>query len=475
MDMPRLPAPEYRARPLTPGIVHFGVGGFHRSHEAMYVHRLLQRGHGDEWAIVGVGTRPEDARMTEVLGEQDFLYVVDTRHQDGSSTAEVVGSILGHTMAADAPEEVLALLADPQVRIVSLTITEGGYHVDRASGRFVPDEDLRREIDSGGPVTSVFGMLTEGIAQRRAAGVPPFTVVSCDNIQDNGDVARAAAVGYAGMRSPELAAWIRDHVEFPSSMVDRITPVTTDEDVARVRDTYGWRDAWPVVAEPYTQWVLEDRFPAGRPRWEEVGVQMVPDVAPYERLKLRVLNGAHQALAYGGMLLGHTTVEEAVTDLDLRRWVGAYLTSEVVPTLDPVQGVDVAEYVESVLRRFANPAIGDTLERLATSATDRLSLFVLPVALERHDAGLQADRAIGICAMWWAAAVRAAAGDGTPVRDQVTIELAGRSTEPETFLEALPAVRSRPQLAASYLDACRVLLHDGVHAALEERPRSHEQ
>lgn len=174
----------------------------------------------------------------------------------------------------------------------------------RASGRFVPDEDLRRELESAGPATSVFGVLTGGIARRRAAGLPPFTVVSCDNIQDSGDVARAAAVGYAGMRGPELAAWIRDHVEFPSSMVDWITPVTTDEDVTRVHNTYGLRDAWPVVAEPYTQWVLEDRFPAGRPQWEDVGVQMVTDVAPYEKLKLRVLNVAHQALAYGGMLLG---------------------------------------------------------------------------------------------------------------------------------------------------------------------------
>lgn len=414
-----LPAPDYRSHALAVGIVHVGVGGFHRSHQASYVHELMRRGLGDDWAILGVGTRAEDARMRDVLVSQDGCYVLETRAADGSTSDEVIGSIVGHLLATEDRETVVSALTDPAVRIVTLTITEGGY-----------DEAAQR----GG--VSVFGLLCDALAARRAAGSRPFTVVSCDNIQHNGRVARRALLAFAADHDPELARWIEAEVAFPSSMVDRITPVTTPEDVIAVRERTGWADGWPVVAEPFVQWVLEDRFSAGRPRWEAVGVQLVDDVAPYEKLKLRILNGAHQAFAYAGLLLGHRAVHDAALDPDVRSFVGGYLEHEASATLDPVPGIDVPAYVETVLERFANPAIADTLERLAVAASDRIGGFVVPVALDLIRAGRAAPRAAAVVALWRTAAAEAAPA-GFTIADRVTSRLLADDAPPSSWLQAL--------------------------------------
>ncbi|MET7682057.1 mannitol dehydrogenase family protein [Streptomyces sp. NPDC005423] len=413
-----LPAPDYRARPLGVGIVHVGVGGFHRSHQAVYTHELMRRGLADDWAILGVGTRPDDVRMHQVLTAQNGCYVLEIRAADGSRRAEVIGSLVGHLQATDDPDAVVSALTDPAVRIVTLTITEGGY-----------DESAQQ----GG--VSVFGLLSDALAARWAAGTVPFTVVSCDNIQHNGQVARRALTTFAAGRDPELAAWIESEVAFPSSMVDRITPATTPSDVAAVREHTGWADEWPVVAEPFTQWVLEDRFPAGRPPWEEVGVQLVEDVAPYEKLKLRILNGAHQAIAYAGLLLGHRMVHEAAADTDVRAFVRGYLKREATGTLDRVPGIDVPEYVETVLGRFTNPAIADTLERLAVAATDRIGGFVIPVALDLLRARRPAPGAGAVVALWQAAG-REAERAGFVIADGTTARLVADDAPTTAWLDA---------------------------------------
>jgi mannitol 2-dehydrogenase len=293
--------------------------------------------------------------------------------------------------APDDPQAVVDRLVDERTRIVSLTITEGGYDLDTA--------DVAADVAGGSPPRTVFRYVVEALQRRRLAGVPPFTVLSCDNVQHNGVVARAAFAGYADLVDAELGEWIRSQVAFPSSMVDRITPATTDADRSLVLDRWGVADAAPVVAEPFAQWVLEDRFCCGRPELERVGAQLVDDVTPYEALKLRLLNGGHQAIAYAAALRGHRDVAEAVADPVVARLLEAYL-SEAVPTLPPVPGIDVAGYLASLRERFANRAIGDTVDRLCAFASDRIPAFVLPVVRDRLAQGLPVVASAAVVACW---------------------------------------------------------------------------
>jgi mannitol 2-dehydrogenase len=372
--------PAYDPSSVTTGIVHIGPGAFHRAHQAVYADELLARGHA-EWGICAVGLLPGDRAVGDALRRQEHRYVVALKHPDGALEGRVVGSVVEHLYAPDDPERVLRRMTDPRVRVVTLTITEGGYDVATA------------------PEGNAFGYLCEALRRRRAAGSPPFAVLSCDNIEANGDIARAAVTGWAARTDPDLAEWVRAEVPFPSCMVDRITPVTTDEDRALVHSTWGVADDVPVVAEPFRQWVVEDSFPAGRPPWEDVGVQVVPDVRPYEQLKLRLLNGGHQALAYVGVLLGHTFVHEAAADPLLQSLLRRYL-AEAATTLDPLPGVDVAAYQETLLERFGNPHIRDSLARICAFTSDRIPRFVSPVAEQRLAAGLPSPESAAVVASW---------------------------------------------------------------------------
>ena len=278
----QVPVPTYERSQVSTGIVHFGVGGFHRAHQAMYVDALMNTGAARDWGITGVGLLPGDRRMHEILHAQDCLYTLVVKEPDGTMQARVIGSIVDYLFAPDDPEEVLRVMSDPATRVVSLTITEGGYLVNQATGEFDADDpSIANDLQDGAVPSTAFGFVTEALARRRTAGIEPFTVMSCDNIQGNGEVAHKMMGAFARLKDPELAAWIEDHVAFPNSMVDRITPVTTDADRSVVAERFQVQDGWPVVCEPFTQWVLEDRFPAGRPAFEEVGVQLVPDVEPY--------------------------------------------------------------------------------------------------------------------------------------------------------------------------------------------------
>lgn len=398
-----LVAPSYRDQ-LTPGIVHLGVGAFHRSHQAVYLDELFRRGRALDWGVVGVGTTEHDRRLHDALARQDHLWTVETRGADGTPEHHVVGSHQEHLLAVDEPDAVLARLTDPRTRWVTLTITEGGYPVDPADLTLRADDalvtDLARVRRGAAPRTAV-GLLVAGLERRRRAGAPPYAVVSCDNLQHNGAIARAAVVGAAALVSPDLAAWVDEHVAFPSTMVDRITPATTPADVARVRAATGTDDACPVVAEPFRQWVLEDVPGLQRPPLEDVGVQVVADVAPYELLKLRVLNGGHQALAWPGLLLGHHHVHEAASDPDVLAFLERY-HAEVLPTLDPVPGEDPEAYAATVRARFAQPHLPDTLRRLAEHSTDRIPGFVLPAATEAVTAGAPVPATAALLACWWA-------------------------------------------------------------------------
>jgi mannitol-1-phosphate/altronate dehydrogenase len=369
--------PTYAREQLRPAIVHFGVGGFHRAHQAVYLDDIAERHISADWGEHGVGLLPGDRRMAAALIPQDCLFTVVERSAE-RDVARVVGSMGGYTFAPDNQENVLRRLADAATRIVSLTVTEGGYLVDDKTGVFDANHPaIQEDVDRTAPRT-VFGYIVAGLDRRRAAGVAPFTVLSCDNLQGNGSVARTAVVSFARLRDEPLAAWIEANVAFPNAMVDRITPQTTDADRAMVAATFGIADAWPVVTEPFRQWVIEDHFSTGRPPLEEVGVQIVADVHPYETMKLRLLNASHQAMAYLGYLAGYRYAHEVMGDPDFVTLLTRFMDGEVTPLLPPVPGIDLGAYKRTLLERFANPKIADTLARLATDGSDRMPKFVLP-------------------------------------------------------------------------------------------------
>jgi mannitol 2-dehydrogenase len=401
----RLPDDVARARydrtALTPGIVHIGVGHFHRAHQALAIDRLLELGLARDWAICGAGIMSDAERMASIMREQDCLYTLVEKDNDGSTHARVIGSIIDYIDGVADPEALIERLANEQTRIVTLTITEGGYNFDQTTGEFLEDDSaICADLQPGASPVTVFGFVIEALARRRSRGIPGFTILSCDNIQHNGDVAARAFLRFAELMDSDLASWMRDHVSFPNSMVDRITPGTTEQDVVDVEMLIGMRDAWPVVSEPFFQWVVEDTFPYGRPPLEEVGVQMVADVEPYEEMKIRILNGGHQVLCYFGFLSGFTYVHEAAADPAVGALMAAYMRTEALPTLHPVADIDFNDYVASGVRRFQNPAIKDTLARICAFTSDRIPKFLLPVVRDQLRSGGRIELSAGAVASW---------------------------------------------------------------------------
>ncbi len=379
--------PQYDRRGITPGVVHIGVGGFHRAHEAVYLDDLMAHGLGQEWGICGVGLRPADKAMQDALVPQDCLYTVVTRSAEGDA-ARVVGSLVRYLFAPEETQAVLAALAAPQTRIVSLTITEGGYNFNQATGEFQADHpDIQHDLQRPAQPVSVFGYLAEALDRRRRAGYAPFTVLSCDNVPQNGDMARKTLLAFAALRDPALHDWIAASVAFPNSMVDRITPQTTDADREMVRDEFGINDAWPVVCEPFRQWIIEDAFSNGRPPLERVGAQFTSDVHPYEMMKLRLLNAGHSAIGYLGWLAGYPYIHEIMADDLFREYLRRLMGQEVTPLLAPVPGINLAEYQATLLTRFANPTIKDQTARICLDGSSKVPKFVLPSLHEALAAG----------------------------------------------------------------------------------------
>jgi mannitol 2-dehydrogenase len=472
----RVSTPGYDRARLRAGIVHLGVGAFHRSHQAMYVDRLLERGAGQDWAICGVGVLPSDRRIADAMAAQDCLYTLVVKHADGTMDARVVGSIVEYLFAPADPGAVIEKMASETTRIVSLTVTEGGYNVDVATGEFdAADPDVVHDRQSASAPRTSFGLVTEALVRRRDRGLAPFAVVSCDNIQHNGDVARRSFAAFAALRDPRLGAWVEREVSFPNSMVDRITPVTTEEDRAEVARRFGVEDHWPVMCEPFAQWVLEDRFPLGRPPLEDVGVQLVEDVEPYEAMKLRLLNAGHQALAYLGHLAGHRLVHDAAQDPLLRRFLLSYMEEEASPTLQPVPGIDLDDYRHGLITRFSNPAVLDTLARLAVDGSERLPKWLLPVIRGGLAARRDVRRSIAVVAGW----ARYAEGvdeDGRPIavvdrrRERLTANARRQREDPLAFVadrEIFGDLVDDERFTAPYLATLASLHERGSRATLE--------
>ena len=472
---PNLSVPSYDRSNLTVGIVHFGVGGFHRAHQAMYVDRLMNAGGADDWGICGVGVLPTDAAMKTVMDNQDCLYTLVVKNPDGTREGRVVGSIIEYLLAPEDPEAVIEKMAAPGTRIVSLTITEGGYNFHHVTGEFDADNPaVAADLVPGAVPSTVFGLVTEALVRRRDRGLPPFTVMSCDNIQGNGDVAAKMFTAFARLRDPDLGGWVQENVAFPNSMVDRITPVTTDGDRAMVAEDFGVEDAWPVVCEDFEQWVLEDEFPLGRPAFDEVGVQVVDEVEPYELMKLRLLNASHQGLCYFGYLAGYRYAHEVCQDPLFARFLLDYMDKEATPTLKPLPGVDLPGYKHKLIERFSNEYVRDTLARLCAESSDRIPKWLLPVIRENLAAGGEIHRSAAIVASW----ARYAEGtdeQGEPItvvdRLRETLMAAAHNREdPLAFVsnrELFGDLASNDRFVRAYTGALDTLHDDGARATVQ--------
>ena len=449
--------PTYDRDEIEVGIVHFGVGGFHRAHQAMYVDRLLDTGTAKDWGICGVGVLPSDRKMADVMKAQDELYSLMLEYPDDHRDARVIGSIIEYRYAPDDRDGVVELIAAPSTRIVSLTITEGGYGIEGAG------ED------------SVFGLVADALALRRDRDLPSVTIVSCDNIEGNGDVAREAFTGYAERTHPGLSEWMAEHTRFPNSMVDRITPVTTPDVIDTLAREFDVEDQWPVVAEPFTSWVLEDDFSTDRPKFEDVDVLLVDDVTPYELMKLRLLNASHQSLCYFAYLAGYRLVHEAAGDPLFARFLLEYMDSEATPTLLPVPGIDLPDYKQTLIERFANPGVRDTVARLCYGSSDRIPKWLLPVIRENLASGAPIRLSAATVASW----ARYAEGideEGEPidVQDQLAESLVplakSQRDNPTAFLEhpVFGDLGKQERFVEAYTWALDSLHRVGARATLEE-------
>jgi mannitol 2-dehydrogenase len=414
--LPDLPAgiirPRFAPSSVRPGIVHLGLGGFHRAHMARYTHDLMEaRAEALCWGIIGVGLMPNDRRMWEALTPQDGLYTLLER-QGQNESATVIGSVCEVLFAAETSTVVLDAMLSPAVGIVSLTVTENGYCLNPATKQLdVAHPLIAHDLAHPDLPRSAIGIIVEAYRRRMKAGLPAVTALSCDNIQHNGTVLRDALLAFAQHRDPRLAAWIEANATFPGTMVDRITPVTTSDDIDHLAARYGVLDRWPVVCERFKQWVIEDNFAQGRPAWDIVDAQFVDDVAPYEFMKLRLLNASHLAIAGLGRLAGYDHIDEALGDESIRAYVRALMDRETGPTVPAVPGIDLSVYKAQLLDRFANPRIKDTVDRVNTDAP--INLLIDPI-VDRLRAGAEtALLALALAA--WLRRVRAEDERGRPM------------------------------------------------------------
>ncbi|MEQ3625004.1 MAG: mannitol dehydrogenase family protein [Celeribacter sp.] len=468
----RADVPGYDRAALRPGIVHIGVGNFHRAHQAVYLDRLFRAGLGHDWALIGAGVMPGDAAMRDTLAAQDYLTTVVEQDADGAR-ATITAGMIDFLPAGDAGA-IIDRLAQPDIRIASLTITEGGYYLD-SDGHFDPTHPaIAADAASPDAPKTVFGILVAALARRRAEGAEPFTVMSCDNIPHNGVVARAAVTGLARQIDAELGEWISANVAFPNGMVDRITPATGERERADVKASFGIDDAWPVYCETFTQWVLEDNFPAGRPPLEEVGVQFVPDVTPYELMKIRILNGGHAVIAYPAGLLDIHFAHEAMAHPLIRGFLARIEAEEIIPTVPPVPNTDLNEYYQLIEGRFANPKIADTVRRLCLDGSNRQPKFIIPTIADRLTAGASVEGLALESALWCRYCYGetesgAEIAPNDPNWDRLQPAARAAKDDPAAWLameDIYGAVGRDPRFAEAFATALNALWADGVVAVL---------
>lgn len=399
--------PTYDRAKVGLGIAHLSLGAFHRSHQAVYTDDVLQQSAAD-WGILAIGAMPADDKLCQTMRAQDCLYTVTTR--DGAKEeARVVGSIRDVALLPGNQSALIARLADPRIKIMSLTVTEKGYCLDSATGKLDANHPLiKHDLANPAAPQSAVAVVVAALAARRQAGVAPFTVMSCDNLPGNGHKTHTVVANFAALRDDALSAWIDHEVAFPNTMVDRITPVTQPADVTAIAERFGVADGCPVVCEDFRQWVLEDKFSLGRPAWEQAGAQFVNDVYPYELAKIRLLNVSHTLFAYPAFLAGYEFVSDGASDAVLAKFVRAIMDKEITPTLPPVPGMALGPYKDKLIQRFANPAIKDRWERICSDGSQKLTNQLLPIVRERMQAG-QSYTGLAVAVATW---IRYLTGEG---------------------------------------------------------------
>lgn len=465
--------PTYDRSALTPGIVHIGLGNFHRAHQAWYLHRLMEQGLAHDWAIIGAGVKSYDETQRKKLAAQDHLTTLIELDPEGTS-AEVVGSMIDYLPVEEGHGALIAKLSDPAIRIVSLTVTEGGYYLDPATKRFDrADPDIAYDAANLDTPRTAFGAIVAALRARRDAGVGPLTCQSCDNLPGNGAILREVVTGLAELADPELAAWITAHVSFPNSMVDCIVPATGPSELKLAREI-GIDDAAPVTHENFRQWVIEDDFGAGRPSWEQVGVTFTDGVHEYEAMKLRMLNGGHQMIAAPAEMLGIETIAEAMAHPLIKAMFRKITLKEVAPHVPSVPGMTPAQYVDLIDRRFSNPAILDTVRRVAFDGSSRHTGAVLPVIRDaiRSAAPLQG---LALSQALWAHMCAGVRENGSkidpndPVWEDLTAVAKLAKSDPSAWLEQrhfYGDIADSADFAAHFDAALRQLCSDGVEATL---------
>lgn len=467
--------PFYDRSALTPGIVHIGLGNFHRAHQAWYLHRLMQDGRALDWAIIGASVRHEDSAQRERLAQQDYLSTLISLDPDNTS-AEVVGSMIGYLPIEDGHSALIAQMADPCIRIVSLTVTEGGYFLDPATKTFDPTHpDIVHDAGNLDAPRTAFGAMVAALKQRRAQGAGPFTCQSCDNLPGNGAILRQVITGLANLADPDLARWIADTVSFPNSMVDCIVPATGQRELDLAR-SLGLHDRAPVTHENFRQWVIEDDFCAGRPPWEDVGATMSDRVHDYEAMKLRILNGGHQIVANPAEVLGIQTIAEAMAHPLIRDTFRKIAHEEIAPLVNAVPSKTPDAYVTLIDTRFANPKIMDTVARVAFDGSSRHTGAVLPVI---RDASAQRSpvQGLALSQAMWARMCLGTREDGNriqandPVWDKLVSAAEAAKDDPQAWLEQREFygdLADDDVFAAAFSHWLRAIYRDGVEDTLRQ-------
>lgn len=397
----RIQLPEYNRSKVKTGILHIGVGGFHRAHQALYTDLLMGLTNDLQWGICGVGLLPIDKKLHLPLKEQDYLYTVLMREPGGELNATIVGALTEYIFAPDNPEAVFEKIADPNIRVISLTITEGGYSLDEATGELnISDSGIQNDWQHPNTPKTVYGYLREGLNRRKQRKGGPLTILSCDNIQHNGDMTRKMLLSFVKPCDKAMYNWIEKNISFPNCMVDRITPVTTPDDIQDIRTSFHVIDKCPVICEPFGQWIIEDKFAGRRPEWEKSGAQFVPDVGPYEKMKIRLLNAGHSVLGFLGSLYGYNYIHEAASDKLLSSFLQKFMDDEVTPTLDPIPGVDLTEYKNILQKRFANLFIKDQLRRICLESSAKIPKFLLATVNDQLKKGGSVHYSALVIAAW---------------------------------------------------------------------------
>lgn len=465
--------PTYDRTKLTPGIVHIGLGNFHRGHQAWYLHRLMQAGEAHDWAIVGAGVRAYDEAMRQKMAAQDYLTTLIELDPAGTS-AEVVGSMIDYVPIVDGNGPLIAKMADPAIRIVGLTVTEGGYYLDPATKDFDPSHpDIQHDIENPGTPKTAFGAMIEALRQRREAGEKPFTCQSCDNLPGNGVKLRETVLGLARLIDADLGAWIEENSSFPNSMVDCIVPATGPKELELVR-RLGVEDDVPVTHENFRQWVIEEDFCNGRPEYEKVGATFTDEVHDHEAMKLRILNGGHQIIAAPAEILGIETIAGTMEHPGIKALLRKVALEEIAPHVHDVPGMTTAQYVDLIDRRFSNPKIFDTVRRVAFDGSSRHTGAVLPGIRDSLAAGTPVD-GLALSQALWCRMCEGTREDGStivpndPVWDQLNAAAKAARDNPQAWLDQRQfygKLADDAGFSETFAKWVRMIWADGVEAAL---------